>query len=110
VPARKILRSHGKSVLTPGPALRQCRGGGESGMLICFIYKAGRNDLAEPKIGESAMFKFVTKFARKEEGLTTVEYAIAGTLVAVAVVAAFRALGVQVGVSINNIIAALTGG
>jgi hypothetical protein len=50
VPARKILRAHGKSVLTPGPALRQCRGGGELGMLICLIYKAGRNDLAEPKI------------------------------------------------------------
>jgi pilus assembly protein Flp/PilA len=46
----------------------------------------------------------------KQEGLTTVEYAIAGTLVSLAVVAAFQALGVQVGVQINNIIAALTGG
>jgi len=34
---------------------------------------------------------------RNEEGLTTVEYAIAGGLIGLAVVGAFRALGVTVG-------------
>lgn len=41
---------------------------------------------------------------REEEGLTTVEYAIAGGLVGLAVVAAFLALGGEVG----NIIARIT--
>ena len=34
---------------------------------------------------------------RNDEGLTTVEYAIAGGLIGLAVVGAFRALGVTVG-------------
>jgi pilus assembly protein Flp/PilA len=38
----------------------------------------------------------ITKFLRDEEGLTTVEYAIAGGLVGAAVVGAFRALGLSV--------------
>ena len=42
-----------------------------------------------------------------EEGLTTVEYAVAGGLIALAVVVAFRALGVTVGGVITNINAAL---
>jgi pilus assembly protein Flp/PilA len=42
---------------------------------------------------------------KKEEGLTTVEYAIAGTLIALAVVTAFTNLGVAVG----NQIAKITG-
>ena len=50
----------------------------------------------------------VMKFIRDEEGLTTVEYAIAGGLVGAAVIAAFRALGLQVGVVIAGITAALT--
>lgn len=45
----------------------------------------------------------------KQKGLTTVEYAVAGALVAAAVVAAFTALGVQVGAVINNLIAAIGG-
>jgi pilus assembly protein Flp/PilA len=42
-------------------------------------------------------------FIKDEEGLTTVEYAVAGTLVALAVVAAFTQLGNAVGNSINEI-------
>lgn len=37
------------------------------------------------------------KFIRDEEGLTTVEYAIAGGLVGAAVIAAFQLLGQEVG-------------
>lgn len=39
----------------------------------------------------------VMKFVNDEEGLTTVEYAIAGGLVGAAVIAAFGFLGDQVG-------------
>jgi pilus assembly protein Flp/PilA len=50
----------------------------------------------------------VMNFIREEEGLTVVEYAIAGGLVGLVVVVAFRALGVAVGDEIDDIIAAIT--
>ena len=43
-------------------------------------------------------------FWQDEEGLTTVEYAVAGTLVALAVVTAFTDLGTAVGNSINDLV------
>ena len=46
-------------------------------------------------------------FLRDEDGLTTVEYAIAGGLVGAAVIAAFQALGLSVGAVITNITALL---
>ena len=52
------------------------------------------------------MKKFFNKFEqfiKEEEGLTTVEYAVAGTLVALAVVLAFTQLGQQVGSSVDAI-------
>jgi pilus assembly protein Flp/PilA len=54
------------------------------------------------------MKKFILDFLREEEGLTTVEYAVAGALVAAAVVAAFQALGIQVGVVIGDLEGAIT--
>lgn len=51
----------------------------------------------------------IMKFLRNEEGLTTVEYAVAGALVAAAVVAAFTALGGQVGVVITGLTTAIGG-
>ena len=53
------------------------------------------------------MRKQVMKFLQNEEGLTTVEYAIAGGLVGAAVIAAFLALGGQVSRIIEEIWAAL---
>ena len=47
-------------------------------------------------------------FLRDEEGLTTVEYAIAGGLVGAAVIVAFTDLGTQVGRVIGLIVNALT--
>lgn len=44
---------------------------------------------------------------RNDEGLTTVEYAIAGALVGLAVVTAFTNLGTAVGNVINNLITAV---
>ena len=49
----------------------------------------------------------VAAFLREEEGLTTVEYAIAGGLVGAAVIAAFLALGGDVGRIIGLISTAL---
>ncbi len=46
---------------------------------------------------------WIRDFLRDEEGLTTVEYAIAGTLIGLAVVAAFTQLGNSVGAAIDEI-------
>ncbi len=46
---------------------------------------------------------FVKQFVKQEEGLTTVEYAVAGGLIALAVILAFQALGITVGGIITNI-------
>ena len=51
----------------------------------------------------------VLKFARDEDGLTVVEYAVAGGLIAAVTVAAFRALGITVTGVITGIDAALAG-
>jgi pilus assembly protein Flp/PilA len=45
----------------------------------------------------------IRNFMKDEEGLTTVEYAVAGTLIALAVVVAFRNLGDTVNNSISEI-------
>ena len=49
----------------------------------------------------------VAKFVKDEDGLTTVEYAVAGGLIVAALVTAFTALGGAVGAEIQNIIAIL---
>jgi pilus assembly protein Flp/PilA len=50
----------------------------------------------------------VMSFVREEEGLTIVEYAVAGGLITVLVAAAFEALGVAVLARINALIAAVS--
>lgn len=54
------------------------------------------------------MFNKLFAFIRDEEGLTTVEYAIAGGLVGAGVIAAFSDLGTEVGRVINEIYTAIT--
>lgn len=54
------------------------------------------------------MKKHAMKFLRDEEGLTTVEYAIAGGLVGAAVIAAFGFLGDEVARIITAIWTALS--
>jgi len=49
------------------------------------------------------MKTFILSFLRDEEGLTTVEYAVAGSLIALAVVTAFTDLGTAVGDAIDSI-------
>ncbi|MDJ0748003.1 MAG: hypothetical protein QNJ11_00900 [Woeseiaceae bacterium] len=51
--------------------------------------------------------KHLMKFLREEEGLTTVEYAIAGGLVGAGVILAFSDLGTEVARVINDIVGAL---
>ena len=52
----------------------------------------------------------IKSFLADEEGLTTVEYAVAGTLIALAVIAAFSQLGNTVGEKINAIESKLSTG
>ena len=52
----------------------------------------------------------VVRFIKDEEGLTVVEYAVAGGLIALTVVAAFTVLGEGVGTTINNLAACLGAG
>lgn len=49
------------------------------------------------------MKKLILSFLRDEEGLTTVEYAVAGGLITLAVVGAFQALGGSVAGVITTI-------
>lgn len=51
----------------------------------------------------------VAKFAKDEDGLTIVEYAVAGGLITAAVVTAFTLLGGQVNTRIRDICAAIKG-
>lgn len=54
------------------------------------------------------MKKQIMKFVRDEEGLTMVEYAVAGGLITAGAVAAFAALGGQVTAMINWITSQIT--
>ena len=49
------------------------------------------------------MMEKFKNFLRQEEGLTIVEYAVAGGLITLLVVGAFQLLGTNVGVTINAI-------
>ena len=55
------------------------------------------------------MKQAIKTFLQEEEGLTTVEYAIAGSLVGAAVVVAFTDLGVAVEGVITDITGAIDG-
>lgn len=55
------------------------------------------------------MYKKLRNFLQAEEGLTTVEYAVAGSLIALAVITAFQLLGQHVGTVIGQICAAING-
>ncbi len=50
-----------------------------------------------------AIGRKLSAFLREEDGLTTVEYAVAGGLIGLAVVGAFQALGLSVGGVITGI-------
>jgi pilus assembly protein Flp/PilA len=54
------------------------------------------------------MIKAIKTFLTEEEGLTTVEYAIAGSLVGAAVVLAFTDLGLAVEAVITGITGAIS--
>jgi pilus assembly protein Flp/PilA len=49
------------------------------------------------------MKKFIVAFLKDEEGLTMVEYAIAGALVAAGAVGAFTTLGTNIVTKINQL-------
>ncbi|MEX2476742.1 Flp family type IVb pilin [Marinobacter sp.] len=51
----------------------------------------------------------VVQFIRDEEGLELSEYAVAGSLIVLAVVLAFTTLGTEIGLAIDRITAAIKG-
>jgi pilus assembly protein Flp/PilA len=53
------------------------------------------------------MNQLIKRFVSEEEGLTTVEYAIAGALVGLAVITSFTTLGTTVAGVIDGIVAVL---
>ena len=53
------------------------------------------------------MKKFIVAFLKDEEGLTMVEYAIAGALVSIAAVTAFTDLGAAVALRIGALVNAV---
>ena len=53
------------------------------------------------------MKKFMVAFFKDEEGLTMVEYAVAGSLVAAAAVTAFTNLGAAIVTKIGNLVTAV---
>lgn len=53
------------------------------------------------------MLNQIKKFLADEEGLTIVEYAVAGGLITLAVVVAFQALGTAVGENIDDLTGAV---
>ena len=55
------------------------------------------------------MKQAIYRFLADESGLTTVEYAVAGALISLAVIGAFTALGITVGGTIDAITAVLPG-
>jgi len=55
------------------------------------------------------MKKFIVAFLKDEEGLTMVEYAIAGALVSIAAVTAFTDLGGAVATRISSLVDAVNG-
>ena len=56
------------------------------------------------------MHKYLTAFLRDEEGLTMVEYAVAGSLVTLAAAAAFTTLGSAVTSRITQLANTVSGG
>lgn len=55
------------------------------------------------------MLKYLRAFLREEEGLTMVEYAIAGSLVAAGAVTIFGTLGTNVSTKISSLAADVLG-
>lgn len=56
------------------------------------------------------MFKAIVDFLRGEEGLTMVEYAVAGVMVTIGAYVAFQTLGTSVSTQITAINTAVNGG
>jgi pilus assembly protein Flp/PilA len=82
------------------------------------LHQAAQNVLPQKKQHSSEVGKMnmqtikasVVKFAKDEDGLTIVEYAVAGGLITVAVATAFVTLGGQVNTKITALCTAVKGG
>jgi pilus assembly protein Flp/PilA len=63
--------------------------------------------LSQPRDEVVQMKKLIVAFLKDEEGLTMVEYAIAGALVSIAAVGAFTALGSAIVLRITALVTAV---
>lgn len=59
--------------------------------------------------GEAAMKKMITDFLSDEEGATAIEYGLIAALIGVAIIAAVRAVGTNLGATFSSIESALPG-
>ena len=50
------------------------------------------------------MKNFVARFVKDEAGATAIEYGLIAALIAVAIIAAARALGTQIGTTFNTVV------
>jgi pilus assembly protein Flp/PilA len=57
-----------------------------------------------------SMFRVLRKFRKDEKGATAIEYALIAALISVAAIAAFSAVGGQIGTTMNNVKANMTPG
>ena len=60
-------------------------------------------------VGFQAMKKAIIRFYADESGFTTVEYAVAGALISIALIGAFITLGGSIAGMLNNLAAVLPG-
>ena len=51
----------------------------------------------------SDMTKFITRFAKDESGATAIEYGLIAALIGIALAAALKILGPQIGNTLNNV-------
>ena len=49
------------------------------------------------------MTKFITRFAKDESGATAIEYGLIAALIGIALAAALKVLGPQIGNTLNNV-------
>ncbi len=103
---RKNVRASGNRVLT----LRCAHGEYVVTNIPLVPAHAGMNKSIQEKREMFNLKRALIALWKNEEGLTTVEYAVAGALISLAVVAAFTGLGARVTAVITAITAALPAG
>lgn len=107
-PAQSPQKSPDDSQKSPNPYFPPCLVFKQAGQAVPPV--SWKNNFSS-EVGEMTFQTIKTavmKFVEDEDGLTVVEYAVAGGLISLAVVAAFEALGLTVASVIGQINTAIT--